>query len=493
VDIETQSSSNPRTLVLYDTTGPWGYLGELYAIQLAHLVSHFGSWSAKPVAEYAAGDARGCRAVFYVGSSHGEPLPRAFLDDVLAGEWPILWIHENVWQLIERYPFFTERYGWVRGRPDRSPVTAVRYKGTDLPRDPAAQAPGLATFRFIDHDTVTVLADVVKGDGSTLPWAARSSNLIYVAENPFHYTTEADRQLVLADLLFDVLTPDTPTRHRALLRLEDISPVSDSDAVRSLGTELARRGIPFSFGLYPIHREPGVEEVRLRDRPDVVAAVRELLRLGGTMVAHGLTHQHGTAPNPYDGRSGSDYEFFQAALDEKGELRLLGPVAGDSRAWALGRIVAAAKELAAVDLALPPIFEVPHYAASAEDYAAFATSFEARYDRGLYFSGTLAGGAVDHGRFVGQAFPYVVRDVYGSAVIPENLGHHTVRPHRQAGDGEVLEIVAAARRGLVVRDGVASFFYHPYLGVEPLQTIIDGIEAAGYSFVSPASLEAPGT
>lgn len=478
--------------MLYDTTGPWGYLGELYAIQLAHLASHFGSWSAKAVREYAAGDARGCRAVIYLGSSHGEPLPRAFLDDVLADEWPILWLDENVWQLIERYPFFTERYGWVRGRPDRSPVTAVRYKGTDLPRDPAAQAPGLATFRFIDDETVTVLAEVVRNDGTTLPWAARSSNLVYVAENPFQYTTEGDRQLVLADLLFDLLMPDTPARHRALVRLEDISPVSDPDAVRALGNVLAVRGVPFSFGLYPVHREPGVEEVRLRDRPAVVTAIHQLIRHGGTMVAHGFTHEHGTAPNPYDGRSGSDYEFFRADLDEKGELRLLGPVPGDSREWALRRIAAAAGELARVGLSLPPIFEVPHYAASAEDYAAFATQFEARYDRGLYFSGTLAGGAVDHTRFVSQAFPYVVRDVYGSAVIPENLGHYTPRPQDQAVDGEVVEIVAAARRARVVRDGLASFFYHPYLGVEPLQAIIDDIEAAGYTFVSPASLEAPG-
>ena len=36
------------TLVLYDTSGEWGYLGELYAIQVANLASHFGPWTAKP-------------------------------------------------------------------------------------------------------------------------------------------------------------------------------------------------------------------------------------------------------------------------------------------------------------------------------------------------------------------------------------------------------------------------------------------------------------
>jgi hypothetical protein len=100
--------------------------GGLYAIQLVNLASHIGPWRAKPVERYTSSDAEGVRAVLHIGSTHGEPLPRSFVDDVLADRWPIVWIDENVWQLIERYPFFTERYGWVRGRPDFSPVRAVR-------------------------------------------------------------------------------------------------------------------------------------------------------------------------------------------------------------------------------------------------------------------------------------------------------------------------------------------------------------------------------
>ena len=478
--------------MLYDASGPWAHLGELYAIQLVNLASHFGAWRAKPVERYASSDADGVRAVLYIGSTHGEPLPRSFVDDVLADHWPIVWIDENVWQLIERYPFFTERYGWVRGRPDVSPVRAVRYRQTDLPRDPAAQPEGIATFRFVDKQKVTIVAEAVRADGTTIPWAVRSSNLVYVAENPFRYTSDSDRQLVLADLLFDLLAPDTPVRHRALLRLEDINPRSDPAELRALGARLAARAIPFGFAVYPVHRAPGAREVRLCERPAVVAAIRALTALGGTMVAHGFSHQHGTAPNPYDGRSGNDYEFFRADLGERGEPRLLGPVDGDSEAWANGLIAAAAGDLSMADLRLPAIFEVPHYAASAAAYAVFAVRFAARWDRGLYFAGTLAGGPIDHERFVSQAFPFVVRDVYGSTVIPENLGHHTTRPADWRSGGDAVDIVAAARRALVVRDGFASFFYHPYHGGQPLEAIIDDIEAAGYAFVSPASLEAPG-
>jgi hypothetical protein len=72
------------TLVLYDTTGQWGWLGELYAIMPANLASHFGSWTAMPVASYKTGHLKQYTAAIYVGSTYDEPLPTAFLDDVYA-------------------------------------------------------------------------------------------------------------------------------------------------------------------------------------------------------------------------------------------------------------------------------------------------------------------------------------------------------------------------------------------------------------------------
>jgi hypothetical protein len=74
-------------------------------------------------------------------------------------------------------------------------------------------------------------------------------------------------------------------------------------------------------------------------------------------------------------------------------------------------------------------------------------------------------------------FPYAVRDVYGGTVIPENLDYvHS--------DGDsVTPMLETARHNLVVRDGVASFFYHPILGVGQLPRLVEGIQALGYTFV----------
>jgi uncharacterized protein YdaL len=89
---------------------------------------------------------------------------------------------------------------------------------------------------------------------------------------------------------------------------------------------------------------------------------------------------------------------------------------------------------------------------------------------------------------LGQLFPYVVRDVYGSRVLPENLGnvgleHFHIFPRRLPAD-----IVDAARKNLVVRDGVAGFYFHPFLDMRYLVETVEGIRELGYTFVSPDAL-----
>jgi uncharacterized protein YdaL len=136
----------------------------------------------------------------------------------------------------------------------------------------------------------------------------------------------------------------------------------------------------------------------------------------------------------------------------------------------------------------PTIFEFPHYAASAVDYQVVNSLFGKRYDRGLYFPGVLTGAKFDYSRQFGQFFPYAVRDVYGSAVIPENIGN--VEPDAFNNHPARLpsDLLGAAKRNLVVRDGVASFFYHPDLGTDYLKQVVTGVKAQGYTFVSANSM-----
>jgi uncharacterized protein YdaL len=349
-------------------------------------------------------------------------------------------------------------------------------------------------YATLDPAHARVLAEAVRPDGSTFPWAVRSRNLTYVGEVPFRYTSETDRVLVFADLLFDALAPNTRERHRALIRLEDINPRSDPEQLRAAADYLHSKGIPFGFGVSPYYRDPQGHdekpyELPLRDAPKVVAALQYLQRKGGVLIGHGYTHQWDGGSNPYNGVTGDDVEFYRVTETADGQVRNVGPLPGDkSVAWTEHRIVAANREFVAAGLSPPEIFEFPHYVASDRAYRAVARRYAVRWERSNYFAGVLGKGPVRYDRVEGQFFPYVVHDVYGSKVLPENLG--SIAPSTWHSYKERLprDVVRAARANLVVRDGFASFYFHPFLDLDYLKRTIMAIEKAGYTFVDPASL-----
>jgi uncharacterized protein YdaL len=481
------------TLVLYDTTGEWGWLGELYAMMVANLASHFGSWTALPVASYTAGKLNAYTAVVYIGSTYGEPLPSAFLNDVLATTKPVIWAYDNIWQLVSYSPSFSTTYGWMWSGFDTSSVAQVNYKGQQLKRY-ALNAGGIMNYSTVGS-SVTVLANAVRSDGSTFPWALRSKNLTYIGENPLQYISEGDRYIAFCDLLFDALAPTTATRHRAMVRIEDINPASDPTQLRSIADYLASENVRFGFGVSPVYQDPlgtyngGVAEaIQLRNAPTVISALQYLQSKGGVMIEHGWTHQYANVPNAYNAVSGDDFEFYRVTENSDHTLNYQGPVSEDSTAWTTNRINSAGREFRASGLVVPTIFEFPHYSGSAVDAQVVAQAFPTRYERTLYFSGLFSNGNIDYTRLAGQYFPYVVRDVYGSKVLPENLGSIEPDPFFQFPTRFPADIIADAQRNLVVRDGFASFFNYWDNDISYLKTTIQGIKSLGYTFVSPSSL-----
>ena len=488
-----ESSPDVKTLVLYDTGGRWGWLGEVYAMEITNLVSHFGRWAARPAREYHSGDVERFSALVYVGSTYGERLPRSLLDDVLRTHKPVLWIDQNVLQLAQRSDNFAGRYGWEPVRLDRSRVAEVRYKGDSLSRW-SSQKSGILLTKIVDANRAKVLARAIRADGSSLPWAVRSRNLTYVAEQPFAYTSETDRVLILADLFFDLLAPQTRERHRALVRLEDINPRTDPDELRAAADYLHAKGIPFGFGVSPYYRDPlGHEdspyELLLRDAPEVVQALQYMIRRGGVLIGHGYTHQWDGGRNPYNGMTGDDVEFYRVRESKDGAVQPLGPLPGDRTVgWSERRIVAADDEFRAAGLPQPKIFEFPHYFASPRAYRAAAHRFSTRWERATYFAGVLSGKPINYEHSSGQFFPYVVRDVYGTKVLPENIGSIAPNPWHAYKARRPADLVRAAKANLVVRDGFASFYFHTFLDLDLLKQTVEGIEALGYTFVDPSTL-----
>ncbi len=495
-------------LVLYDALGEYGWLGDLYRMSVANLVGHFGlAVVSKPVHRYVAGDVDRYAATFYVGSTYygfggtpGDAIPAAFFADVVSTTRPVVWLYDNIWDFGQHTAAanaFVEKYGWDPSNTWAvGPVAdQVVYKGTALTRDARNGAVVQTYLPGMDTRKVQVLATAKNTTtGTEGPWALRSGNFYYIGDIPFSYVKETDRYLAFADLLYDVLDPAAAERHRALVRLEDVSPNDDPADLRAAVDYLSAQGIPFGVNVIPDYEDPTgyyndgkPVTVKLSQMKAFVNALRYAVSKGGVLMEHGYTHQYRSVDNPYDGVSGDDFEFFLSHVDSANNVVLDGPVPEDSANWVARRVTAGLAEFSKAKLPTPTLWTTPHYAASAVDYRTIGQYFTARWERSLYYEGTLDG-TVDPTRWIGQFFPYDVRDVYGTTVLPENLGNYEPEWANNNPPRLPDDLIASAKANLVVRDGFASFFYHPYYGVQPLQQIVDGIRALGYTFVSPTTL-----
>lgn len=477
------------TLVLYDRTGAYGWLGELYGIASAALASHFGSTTTHPVATYVAGEMANYKAVIYNGSTYDEALPVAFLDDVLTTTIPVVWIYDNIWQLNNRSTGFYTKYGFNPWIFDFATVGSVRYKGVTLGRD-STNACGIMSYSPIDNTRVATLATAVKADGSQIPWAIRVGNLTYIGENPYAYIGHDDRYLAFADMLMGALAA-TATRHRALVRLEDVSPAEDPVALTKIIDYLYSVNVPFTIAVIPLYTDPlgkynggKAQTIKLTDVPKFVTALKYATTHGGKLIMHGYTHQYVKKINPYSAVSADDFEFFFAHVDTlTNNVIYDGAVTGDSTSWALGRINAGITAMTGSGLPSPTVFEFPHYAGSPTDAKAIRTKFATAYHRGLYFSGALGFTAQDMSHSIGLFYPYTVTDVYGFNMKPENLGNYEPEAYNNHPPRLPADLIKTAQNNLVIRDGIASFFFHPYFPLSELQTTVTGIKAAGYTFV----------
>src|SRR5688572_30706623 len=147
--VRASAAHGDEVLILFDDSGPYAELGELYATGAAVLVSHFARWRMLPASQYRAGDLLARRAAVYIGTTYDAPLPDALLDDVLSGEKPVLWIDNNIWQLARHRDDFFAQYGFTPSVFGSDSIHHVIYKGVHLDRQTRG-ASGLMRYSELD-------------------------------------------------------------------------------------------------------------------------------------------------------------------------------------------------------------------------------------------------------------------------------------------------------------------------------------------------------
>jgi len=516
--------AGPRTLVLYDAPPGQTFtkLGMAYAIMMRNLLGHFDSQvDMVPVHDYVTGQVNNYDATFYLGAYYDNQVPPAFLADVTTTTKTVVWFKYNLWQIAWNPAYdFQNRFGFgfsgLRGlnalpsaaNPAPGFFDTITYKSLpfvkyyDYAGGAVAADPDVGIVAVTDTQKATTLVPMSNPKTSeTAPYIVRAGNFWYVADLPFSYIGPRDRYLVLTDLLHDMLGVNHATSHKAMVRLEDVGAMVSVSAMKSLTNYLYQRRIPFSIATIPYYADPlgtyngGVPMfVPMSQASNLKTSLNYALARGGEIVMHGYTHQYSNMRNKYTGVSGDDYEFWNIVDNT--------PVMEDSLAWALSRYQAGLQELSSNGYTATA-WETPHYHGSALASKAAAQTFAKTYQRVVYFTADQpnfnAPVAKDFG--VGQIFPYPIKsDYYGQRVLPESLGNieydiSSIDPTSNY-NYTWQDIVTNAQYVKTVRDGYASFFFHPFwlepaLGVPGLadfKKVIQGISNLGFTWTVPSQI-----
>jgi len=543
--VEDAQTSN-KVLVLYDTAGAYGNEGKANAIFLQNLLGHFDlNIVAKPVTEYVENDMNDKRAVFYIGSTYAalshydqesdeRKAYEDFYKDIATKDRTIVWINYNL-QSLEKFwkennlsnTTFAQKFGMHFNAVQQLKYNRVKYKNTELfkgvipfatPRadlsicedegnNRYACALELNDIAIVDSNKVTIFATAYSTLPNTntpiSPYITQGGKFWFVGDIPFSYMSEEDRYLAFSDVLHDMLGIYHKENHKAIMRLEDVDARTNLNDLNQIAQYMHKQKIPFSVATIPVYEDPlgiennGVATRELLSNSDVGQTLKSLYDKGQIyIVQHGTTHEYydnlnepeSEIKNPYNGLSGNDFEFMRVRENADLSYTYLHPTKDDSGTWAKDRIQMGKNIL--TDLGVSAFsWEAPHYMAGPNHYRAIADIYPVQYARVLYYPYEKSDDPSKKYQFIGQFYPYVIKkDLYGTTVIPENI--HNIEDLPNPGYRQLFpaDTIRFAKKLKVVRDGIASFYYHPYLGDQYLKDIIPGLKDLGYVFVGAPSL-----
>lgn len=497
----------PMRVCVYHDAGKGD--GQLHGIMLKNLLGHFQEVRAelRPVQSYRSGELKGCERAAYLGTLWGSELPAPFIKEAAAYSKPFLWVNYGIWALQHELGpgrfsaktgfLFRKIRGWDRGGPEDGVPGFFRdfhYKGVVLPkkarREKSGRLIGSPELAVVDALDARVLAFARHSNGrESAPYVLEKGGFFYVADNPFFFLHEQDRYLIFADILFDFLKlPPRERRRHALVRLEDVHPDYDLRLLYRTVRLLKNKDVPFAVSVIPKYVKKGAPEhegKELLKRRAFLRALRYVEHAGGTLLLHGYTHHVPDIEGCPSLGSGADYEFWDRCKN--------APLPWDSTRF-LHQRVAAAKALFAQAGLEAAAWVTPHYAASPSNFKLFGRLFERTVQRVCYFPDGAEGPPHP---YMSQFFPYTIyRDHYGQYIWPENLGFVPM-PGSDWGYDTPPDISETVRKARVVRDGWASFFWHPHLaategGLRKLEELLDEIRTQGFTFVSLKELKASG-
>lgn len=454
--VALQAQERSRVLIVVEGKATLSNIAMGDGRQLATLLGHFSTTTTIVGAnQYKEGEIEKYDVIFYTGFSFSNVVPYTFLKDVFSTHKKVIWLGTGLREFCRRFPV-QQKFGFTVTKYDTvTHFDRVRIGTIELQKG----EPSTSLITITNRKMVKILATAYSTrTGQQIPYAIQSGSLTVFADSPFSYVAESDRYLFFADYLHDILEQPHETKHYALIRIEDVTPMDDPDKLRTIADILSSRDIPFLVGVVPFYVDPfaGVR-VSLSDKPELVDALRYMVSNGGTIVMHGITHQ-------YRGITAVDYEFWDEMTNR--------PIQNETPEGIARKIEMGIQEFMKNDLN-PLVWETPHYTASFELYTTVARYFNSACEQRL---------ALENSDY-SQQFPYIIeRDLFGQKIYPENLGYVPLDSNIAVSQQAVQKILTGARANLLVRDGFASAFFHSFLDPSLLITLVEGLQNLGYTF-----------
>lgn len=425
--------------------------------QLGELMGHFHTKTTiKGVNQYVKNEIQNYDFTFYIGYKLKNSVPKLFLNDAVSTTKPLIWLNTGIiefsksYDLKKLYGFTVASYDTVSGYDMVKSGNKIFTKGDNH----------TSVIQITDKKSVQVLAYAYSSKKKKeTPYIIKTKNFMLVGDSPFSYADENDRYLLFADMLHDILGEQHEESHSALIRIEDISPMDNPDKLRDIADLLSERGIPFLVSVIPFYVDPSTQtRVSMSDKPDLVDALKYMVKNGGSLVMHGVTHQ-------YKGVTASDFEFWDGMTNK--------PIKDETEAGIASKIETGLQELMKNGL-YPIAWETPHYTASFKLYRTVSKYFSSAMEQ------RLAVEDFEHSQY----FPYIINnDLFGQKIYPENLGYVPLDDDKNVSRAAVQNIIKGAKTNLNVRDGFAACFFHEFLDLDLLSTLVDGIKALGYTYI----------
>ena len=557
ISVHAQELPSPNTACINiyhnETSAPPGpkQTGPINAIMLANLLGHWPNYElrVRPIKNFKKQDLEACKATFFLSVSPDPDLPEKFLDQFFKTKRAIAWIGFGVDKLNSTK--FENTFGHrVSGRvsldnPDEENPAFYQYvsykdslfrKSLDVTESGTFGA--FEAVRFLParaNAREKVLADLIHNKTyHSNPYFLRSGNKFVVGDIPFSYMHESDRYFAFADLIFDIID-ERPVRKTALAfaRIEDIHANYELPLLSAAISTLQSEDVPVSIAHIPLFKDPfNAYGAGKFEKPQPATEVKEFVQLvnklksdkRNAIIWHGVTHQLGEHKNPHTGTSGDDYEFWDMVANKN--------VPNESAQQTLSRLESALPIFKAYDIE-PRFWVTPHYHASALNNQVFADVFPWQVGRITYYASSfgatftipavgreysttmksLSRARIDELKRkswekvdkrseepLTQMFPYeIYRDVYGQRIIPETLNYLSYATSEQTAFVRTADdMLADARRNIVIRDYWASFFFHPYIfssrsdggtgrfsgDTLELRKLVIGLKLLGYQFTS---------